>query len=102
MRMAAALAPPGLAYVAGVTSLELDRSKCNGCRRCIEVCPHAVFEGPAKEAVEIVRRDACMECGACVLNCSEGALTVHPGVGCAVAILRSWMTRSEPGCACSG
>lgn len=92
---------PRFAYIDGVTSLALDSSKCNGCRICIHVCPHAVFM-PAGKAVEILDGDACMECGACVLNCSEGALSVNPGVGCALAILRSWLTRSEGGCACSG
>lgn len=96
------VAAPPLAYVDGVTSIALDRSRCNGCRLCLEVCPHAVFGGPAKTAVEIVQRDACMECGACVRNCSEGALSVNPGVGCAAAILKSWLTRTETGCACSG
>ena len=36
-----------------------------------------------------------MECGACVLNCSEGAPSLHPGVGCAAAILESWVTGSQ-------
>ena len=34
------------------------------------------------------------------LNCPEGALSVNPGVGCAAAILKGWVTRSEPDCCC--
>lgn len=83
-----------LVYIRGVASIELDAAKCNGCQECVRVCPHPVF-GPLKGAVEIRDADRCMECGACVLNCSEGALSVHPGVGCAVAILRSWVTGSK-------
>jgi NAD-dependent dihydropyrimidine dehydrogenase PreA subunit len=86
-----------LAYIRGVTTIALDPSKCNGCRMCLKVCPHPVF-GPLKGAVEILEPDLCIECGACVRNCSEGALRVNPGVGCAAAILRGWITRSEPAC----
>ena len=91
--------PPGLGYIRGVTTLALEVEKCNGCLLCLEVCPHPVF-GPLKGAVEILEPDLCMECGACVKNCSEGALRVQPGVGCAGAILQGWLTRSKPSCGC--
>jgi NAD-dependent dihydropyrimidine dehydrogenase PreA subunit len=91
------VAVTGLSYIPGVTTIELDQTKCNGCGMCISVCPHRVF-GPSNRAVEILERDACMECGACVMNCPEGALSVDPGVGCAAAILKSWITRSNPAC----
>jgi len=86
-----------LEYIQGVTTIELDPAKCNGCRMCIKVCPHPVF-GPLKGSVEILEPDLCIECGACVMNCSERALSVHPGVGCAAAILKSWITRSDSAC----
>jgi ferredoxin len=89
----------GLAYVRGVTTIGLDLSLCNGCMMCIEVCPHPVFES-LKRAVAIREPDLCMECGACVVNCPEDALSVNPGVGCAAAILKGWITRSEPHCGC--
>jgi len=87
----------GLAYIPSVTTIGLDPTKCNGCLMCMKVCPHPVF-GPLKGAVEILEPDLCIECGACVLNCSEDALKVHPGVGCAAAILKSWITRSDTAC----
>jgi len=87
----------GLTYIGGVTTIGLDPTKCNGCRMCITVCPHPVF-GPLKGSVEILEADLCIECGACVMNCPEGALSVHPGVGCAAAILKSWITRSDRAC----
>jgi ferredoxin len=86
-------------YIRGVSTIELDAETCNGCLMCIKVCPHAVF-GRADGAVEIIEADACMECGACVLNCTERALSVNPGVGCALAILTGWIRRSEPTCRC--
>jgi NAD-dependent dihydropyrimidine dehydrogenase PreA subunit len=87
----------GLTYISGVTTIELDQTKCDGCKICLKVCPHPVFEA-SKSAVEILYPDACIECGACVMNCPEDALSVNPGVGCAAAILKGWITRSKPSC----
>ncbi len=86
-----------LTYIRGVNTLTLDEAKCNGCRMCVEVCPHHVFES-SEGCVRIARVDACMECGACTMNCPAGALSVNPGVGCALAVLKGWVTRSEPDC----
>ena len=82
----------GFHYLAGVVTLGYDSARCNGCRRCIEVCPHAVFAIEDKRA-RVVRRDDCMECGACALNCEPGALTVDAGVGCADGLLTQWWRR---------
>ncbi len=40
-------------------------------------------------------KDACMECGACVLNCQTGAIDVTPGVGCAEYIISGWINGKE-------
>ena len=90
-----------LRYLEDSVTLELDAEKCNGCRVCTVVCPHGVFAMADKRAV-IADRGACMECGACALNCSAGAISVTPGVGCASAIIRGWLTGTEPSCGCSG
>ena len=73
----------------------VDRSKCEGKRDCVDVCPYDVFEvrriddedfaklsvlGKVKSVVH--RRltaytphlDACKACGLCVVACPEGAL----------------------------
>ena len=89
----------GLRYLENVTTLELDEQKCTGCRKCIEVCPHAVFEMNGKKA-RIIDRDACMECGACAMNCAADALTVDSGVGCASAIISGAIRGTEPTCDC--
>jgi len=88
-------------YLNDVTTLALDVDKCIGCGRCLEVCPHGVFEIADNKAL-IVDRDACMECGACALNCPANALEVNAGVGCAAAIIMGWFTGEEPSCDCSG
>ena len=90
-----------LRYLENSVTLELDAEKCTGCRICTVVCPHGVFAMADKRAV-IADRGACMECGACALNCSAGAISVTPGVGCASAIIRGWLTGTEPTCGCSG
>ncbi len=86
-------------YLKNVTTLEYDSSKCNGCRMCLEVCPHQVFRMAGKRA-EIVDRDSCMECGACELNCETGALKVKQGVGCASAVINGFLRGTEPNCDC--
>ena len=71
-------------HLAGVSTLELSRELCSGCRMCLNVCPQGVFTLSEKKAA-IADLDACMECSACATNCPEGALTVRRGVGCAAA-----------------
>ena len=86
-------------YLKNVTSLEYDSSLCIGCRLCIEVCPHNVFRMRDRKA-EVIRTDKCMECGACVLNCAPGALSVKQGVGCAAAVIYGFLKGTEPSCDC--
>lgn len=88
-------------YLKNVATLQLMAEKCTGCGLCQNVCPHAVFKIENKKA-EIINLDSCMECGACMKNCAFGATQVHPGVGCASAIIKGLLTGTEPSCDCSG
>ncbi len=88
-------------YLENVTTLDYMAYHCKGCERCVQVCPHGVFEMKNDKA-KIVDRNACIECGACAKNCAFGAISVKPGVGCASAIIRGFLTNSEPSCDCSG
>jgi NAD-dependent dihydropyrimidine dehydrogenase PreA subunit len=81
-------------------TLRLDKEKCIGCGRCIEVCPHAVFSIEDKKA-RIINKRYCMECGACSKNCPSDAIYVDAGVGCAAAVITGILTGSEPVCGCS-
>jgi len=87
-------------YLKNVATLCLSAEKCIGCGRCAEVCPHRVFSVNEKKA-QIVDKDSCMECGACAKNCPVNAITVEAGVGCAAAVITSWLTGREPSCDCS-
>ena len=90
----------GLTYLADGITLQLDSEKCNGCALCTIVCPHAVFIMKEKRAF-ILHKNFCMECGACAMNCSTGAITVKSGVGCAAGIITGWLRGTEPTCDCS-
>ena len=89
----------GFRYLKNVVTLKLDSEKCTGCSMCEKVCPHAVFAKKEKK-YEIVNMDACMECGACALNCADGAISVNSGVGCAAAVIQGAMKGTEPCCDC--
>lgn len=111
-------------YISGGATLSYDSAKCVGCGYCAVVCPRGVFrmrpslpktapgtgktaraEHPgganargAHEKAEIVARDLCIECGACMANCPAGAVTVDSGVGCALAIITGWLRGTAPDC----
>lgn len=87
-------------YLKNVVTLKLNTDKCTGCKMCTIVCPHSVFEIVDKKA-KIMRKDACMECGACFRNCPDNAIEVKSGVGCAYGIIRGILKGTEPTCDCS-
>jgi NAD-dependent dihydropyrimidine dehydrogenase PreA subunit len=68
------------------TTLRYYPDRCVNCRRCIQVCPHGVF-AEGEERADLIRPAACMECGACALNCPVQAIEVQSGVGCAWAMI---------------
>jgi NAD-dependent dihydropyrimidine dehydrogenase PreA subunit len=72
-------------------TLVYDPALCNGCAMCVQVCPHAVFRMNGRTAI-LVNPQACMECGACMVNCIKGAIHVESGVGCAAAMIRAALT----------
>lgn len=88
-------------YFEDVITLQLDAARCNGCGRCVAVCPHAVFELRDKRA-RLADRGACMECGACARNCETGAVRVRAGVGCAAGVLAGLVAGTGPTCGCAG
>jgi NAD-dependent dihydropyrimidine dehydrogenase PreA subunit len=81
-------------------TLALDAEKCNGCTLCVAVCPHQVF-AVVDHRAQIIHSTACMECGACMVNCAAGAITIHSGVGCASAMINAALTgKKEVSCGC--
>jgi NAD-dependent dihydropyrimidine dehydrogenase PreA subunit len=81
-------------------TLVLDEQKCNGCTMCVVVCPHQVFTMVERRA-RISNSAACMECGACQVNCAVAAISVHSGVGCASAMINAALSgKKEVSCGC--
>ncbi|MBN2897298.1 MAG: 4Fe-4S binding protein [Clostridia bacterium] len=74
-----------------VATLSFEKEKCIGCKRCLEVCPHQVFE--MREGIELSHKDKCIECGACQMNCPASAITVKVGTGCASAVIKDYLKR---------
>jgi NAD-dependent dihydropyrimidine dehydrogenase PreA subunit len=83
-----------------INTLAYDAELCNGCAMCVAVCPHSVFEMNSRKAI-LIQPLACMECGACQLNCVTGAIKVESGVGCANAMIRAALLgKPEAECSC--
>jgi NAD-dependent dihydropyrimidine dehydrogenase PreA subunit len=82
-----------------LNTLEYDEALCNRCGMCSVVCPHRVF-AQGDEAARLVDPDACMECGACALNCEPGAIKVDSDVGCASAMIVAALTRRKEAACC--
>ncbi len=79
--------------------IRLDPAACNGCNTCAKVCPHGVIAMVDRCAV-LRHEDRCIECGACSLNCREGAIEVTKGTGCLVVIVKEDLLGMKPGTAC--
>ena len=81
-----------------INTLHYNPELCIGCEMCWIVCPHGVF-APQDRKAAIVNYDACMECGACQLNCPTNAIAVDSGTGCASAMIRAALTgKKEASC----
>ncbi len=89
-----------LVYLKNVVTLQMNRDECSGCGMCTTVCPRGVFEILHRKA-EIIARDSCIECGACGRNCPAGAVSVQVGVGCATAVINSFLGIKTSGCDCT-
>ena len=89
-----------LTYLKDVVTLSLNQEKCTSCGACLEVCPRNVL-ARNNGSVDVVDRDACIECGACALNCLFGAISVKAGVGCAMAVINAALGRKGSSCCCT-
>ncbi len=65
--------------------LDVDRSKCSGCLKCVDACPVEALgavsaNDPEKPKRKVARLDeqACLGCGVCVATCPEQGLRLVP------------------------
>jgi ferredoxin len=85
-------------------TLNYHKDRCINCKRCIQVCPHGVFAEGIDHA-ELTSPAACMECGACSLNCPVQAIEIRSGVGCAWAMISAALRGKDMDsgeCSCGG
>lgn len=55
--------------------ISLDEAKCKGVGFCEQVCPKNCYEmAPDGHKVTLPRRDQCVQCGACIVQCPFDAL----------------------------
>ncbi len=88
--------------VSALNTLQFDSELCTGCGLCVDVCPHAVFAQNGR-VIRVVHAEACMECGACQINCAWDAVKVESGVGCATAMIQAALRGkplAEASCGC--
>jgi NAD-dependent dihydropyrimidine dehydrogenase PreA subunit len=57
----------------GKPRVEVDAQACIGCRRCVEVCPRAVFQMEGKRSV-VIGEQRCVICRSCFSQCPTGAV----------------------------
>jgi heterodisulfide reductase subunit A-like polyferredoxin len=57
----------------------VDKEKCTGCKRCIEVCPPRAIELQDQKAA--IDAGFCEECGLCAAECAVGAIDIPFPVG---------------------
>jgi NAD-dependent dihydropyrimidine dehydrogenase PreA subunit len=56
--------------------IELDAERCRGAGFCETVCPKDVFEVDHRRKLALLpRADACVQCGACIVQCPFDALS---------------------------
>jgi len=59
----------------GIAQILLDLNKCNGCLKCVEICPFGVFEAEAGK-VAISNPKNCHLCLACEIQCPTRAIKI--------------------------
>jgi len=51
----------------------IDKNKCTGCGKCVDVCLMDVFFGSKKKETPVVTYpEECWHCNACVMDCPVG------------------------------
>ncbi len=68
----------GLLNHAGFYGITMDRKKCNGCRRCEQVCDMGIpVWQQGQKSGQVTALEDCMGCARCVVSCPVDALEIH-------------------------
>lgn len=67
-----------IARTLGSLQIYFDPNRCTGVWQCYEVCPIGCWT-PDRQARKVIFHDGerCIACGACVLQCPEGAIELR-------------------------
>lgn len=52
----------------------INKGKCDNCGSCIDICPVVHFKKQGSEVKVVKPEQDCLECQACVLNCTKEAI----------------------------
>ena len=59
----------------GKLKVSLDKSACNGCFVCVDICPMEVFVREEGKAT-IAKEKDCIGCKACEIQCPKGCIKI--------------------------
>ena len=83
---------------ASAVPLRFDREKCVGCLRCLEACQMDILLPPENpgEPPRLFWPGECWYCGACVMECPTGAVSLrHPLMNQAAFVERSTLCEKD-------
>ena len=57
---------------------KIDSSSCNGCGRCVYLCPMDILRmNDENKIAEVKYPDECWHCGICMFKCEPKAITMR-------------------------
>lgn len=60
-------------------SISINKEKCIGCRKCINVCPGSLLKADENNKVYIKYPKDCWGCSSCIKECNEEAISLYLG-----------------------
>ena len=58
-------------------AVKIDYRRCNGCKKCYNICPMDVFTWDEDTKMPVIEYwDECWHCGICFMECPKRAINV--------------------------